>query len=175
MCRSFVLSRCPSGPGLGSPSQPPFAFVRSRLLSSYGCALFPPGRGPLLNLTRHISLLRFVPSDTKANRARKPRKRSEAGSPISSGEMYIQAVFGRREARERYSNSSVGEPGSHRNRVGAGKRGLHRAARLLLTPGLAQDTDPILVSELSERPIVVAPAPERRHQPRQARHITYLL
>jgi hypothetical protein len=39
---------------------------------------------------------------------------------------------------------------------------------LLLTPGLAQDTDPILVSELSERLVVVASVPERRHQLRQA-------
>src|SRR5215208_891802 len=46
---------------------------------------------------------------------------------------------------------------------------------LLFIPGLAQDTDPILVSELPERLVVIASVPERRHQPRQARHITYLL
>ncbi len=41
-------------------------------------------------------------------------------------------------------------------------------AHLLPTPGLAQDTDPILVGELSERPVVVAPVSERGHQPRKA-------
>ena len=66
--------------------------------------------------------------------------------------------------RGRHSMGS--ELGSHQNCGRTEKRGLYNLAHLLLTPGLAQDTDPILVSELSERLVVVASVPERRHQPR---------
>ena len=40
---------------------------------------------------------------------------------------------------------------------------LYRLRPFLLTPGLAQDADPILVGEFSERRVVVASLPERRH------------
>src|SRR3712207_8768125 len=39
----------------------------------------------------------------------------------------------------------------------------------LPTPGLAKDTDPILVGELSERLLVVTAVTERRHELREAR------
>ena len=65
--------------------------------------------------------------------------------------------------------------GSHQDCGRTGKWGPYHLTHLLLTPGLAQDTDPILVGELSERLVVVASVPERRHQPRQARHVAYLL